>query len=201
MLALLVLAAGALAYPEQSPSELVEQTTREVLTTLQAHHDEYEKDSVRLRELISKIATPHMDLDFIGRYVLGTHWRQATREQKDHFTKAFSTYVINTYISAMIRYSNASVEVLPVHRQDLRGRSVRVRTIVRRGNAQPISIGYRLHRKDGRWMVVDVTVEGVSLVINYRRTFSSTIARDGIARLIEQLEKKNAEFAQAATGQ
>lgn len=188
--------AGAESEMERPPVEVVRQATEEVLEALRTHHEDYEKDPGRLRELINKIAAPHIDLDYIGRYVLGPHWRQATPEQKTRFSKAFATYVINTYIKAMIRYADATVQVLPPRGQGSNSRIVRVSTVVRRKNAGPISIDYRLHRRHGQWLVVDVIVDGVSLVINYRRTFGSAIGQKGMDRLIEDLEQRNAAFDQ-----
>lgn len=190
--------AAAASGTEQSPVDVVREATDKVMEALRAHHKEYARDPSRLRELITRIATSRIDLDYIGRYVLGPHWRHATPEQKARFRKAFASYVINTYIRAMIRYADAKVQVLPPREGVSKSRIVRVSTVVRRKNAEPVSIDYRLHRKDGKWLVVDVIVEGVSLIINYRRTFGSAIEREGIDRLIDELEEKNAAFDQGS---
>ena len=41
------------------------------------------------------------------------------------------------------------------------------------------------------WLVIDIIIEGVSLVTNYRSQFASEIRRNGMDSLIKALAKKN----------
>jgi phospholipid transport system substrate-binding protein len=68
--------------------------------------------------------------------------------------------------------------------------TVRTEVMVKQG--APLAVNYRMHRKDGIWKVFDVTVDGVSLVTNYRNTFSSQIREKGMDGVIDELVKRNA---------
>jgi phospholipid transport system substrate-binding protein len=51
------------------------------------------------------------------------------------------------------------------------------------------SVDYRLHRKDGRWKVYDVLVDGVSFVSTYRTEFNRVISASSYRGLVESLRK------------
>ena len=68
-----------------------------------------------------------------------------------------------------------------------------VKTKIVRPNAEDILVDYRLRKEDGEWRVIDVIIEGVSLVANFRSQFQEIISRDGAAKLIELLHEKNAK--------
>ena len=57
----------------------------------------------------------------------------------------------------------------------------------------PIPVTYEMHLSDGEWKVYDVSIDGVSLVINYRSSFTKEIRRNGLDGLIERLSRHNAE--------
>jgi phospholipid transport system substrate-binding protein len=73
----------------------------------------------------------------------------------------------------------------------------RQRSIVRSRIVQPgqpgMQIDYRLRRTGSGWKIYDVTIEGVSLAVSYRTTFSEEIRRNGIEALIDNLAVRNAD--------
>ena len=60
-------------------------------------------------------------------------------------------------------------------------------------NAEPIEVDYRLRSRDGTWRIIDVIIEGVSLVSNFRSQFQGIVANEGPARLLDLLREKNAK--------
>ena len=73
---------------------------------------------------------------------------------------------------------------------------VTVRTTVKEPGRQPIAIDYRMALGAGGWKVYDVVVENLSLVTNYRGSFTSEIARSGIDGLIKTIDDKNRKLAE-----
>jgi phospholipid transport system substrate-binding protein len=69
---------------------------------------------------------------------------------------------------------------------------VTVRTEVIQPNGEAVSINYRLYLKNGAWKVYDISVEGVSLVTNFRTSFATEIKQAGLDSLIQRLEAKTA---------
>ena len=74
-----------------------------------------------------------------------------------------------------------------------------VRTEVKPADTPVITVHYLMHRKNGRWLVYDVRIEGVSLITNYHSTFSAGIKAKGVAGLIASLQQKNRQQMTTAT--
>jgi phospholipid transport system substrate-binding protein len=69
-----------------------------------------------------------------------------------------------------------------------------VKTEVLQPGIQPIAVNYRMYLANGDWKAYDIMIEGVSLVTNYRTTFSDEIQTNGsLNAVIDGLAKRNAE--------
>jgi len=124
-------------------------------------------------------------------WVLGRHWRKATNEQKDQFARAFQGLLVRTYAQALLDYSDQSIEFLASRKRD--EGDVTVRAEINQGSGPAIPIAYEVSRVDGRWLVHDIAVNGVSLVINYRSSFNQVIQRSGLDGLIKRLKDHNSK--------
>ncbi len=178
-------AAGSL--DPSGATALVQTTVEEVLVIL---HDE-KLDSAGRRSRIEKLALERFDFTTMSQLVVARYWRQFTPGEKQAFVREFKAFLARTYGERIDLYSNEEVEVVgrtPAPRGD-----VKVTTRVVGGDYDGAKVEYRLRAKDEGWRVIDVKVEGISLVLNYRDQFKSVLSRGGPQNLIEQLRKKNAE--------
>jgi len=172
------------------PDELVRTTTDRILALLRANHQAYEQDSKKLQEMVYKEVLPHFDFTAMSKLVLGRHWRDATDKQRDQFTKEFRDLLVRTYSTALLKYSNEEIVYLP-YRGRPEDRSTVVSVEVRqqsRGSAG-IPMQYSFYNRDNVWKVYDVTIDGISLVTNYRSTYSEKIKNQGLDGLIADLAK------------
>lgn len=179
-----------LAMAAQSAQQLVQETSERMLATLKAEHEAIQKNPDRLYELVREIVLPHFDFEQMSRLVLGKNWRKATPEQRERFVQEFQTLLIRTYGTALSEYRDEQIVYLPL-RQQPDAKEVTVRTEVRRTGAPPIPIDYSMVLEDGQWKVYDVTIEGVSLVLNYRTSFASEIREGGFDLLLKRLIERN----------
>jgi phospholipid transport system substrate-binding protein len=147
----------------------------------------------RVDQIIQQVAnkvTPHFNLTHMARLALGKHWRSATPDQQEQIADEFRALLLRTYSKALSDYDNQTIVVLPA-REAGTDTETRVRTEVRKPGAQPIHIDYTLEKIAGSWKVFDITVEGVSLITNYRGDFDSEVSRNGIEGLLNSLRQKN----------
>jgi phospholipid transport system substrate-binding protein len=191
----LTLAAPAWAADPQAARQLVEDTTYRLLTVLKNERERLKREPGRIYYLVKGILLPHFDFQQIARWVLGKYWRTATAEQRERFTEEFKSLLLRTYATALLEYTNQKVRVLPVPPGGNTDR-VTVRTEVQQpGGGPPLSISYGMYARDGIWKVYDVTIDGVSLVSNYRTAFSTQIEREGLDKFIARLAESNREVA------
>ncbi len=174
------------------PQAIVEETTQKVLATLRAEGDTLKDRPGRLYEIINSLILPHFDFRQMSQWVLGPHWRQASDMQREEFVKEFEALLVRTYSRALVDYRNQKIEFLPTRVRS--ETEVTVRANIDQGGGPLIPVTYEMHRTDGGWKVYDVAIDGVSLVINYRSTFSQEIKRNGIDGLIRRMSEKNASI-------
>ena len=168
-------------------TELVQKTVDEVVVIL----NDDALDTAGRRGRIEKIAWERFDFPTISQLVIARYWRQFSPEQKEAFIREFKAFLARTYGERIDRYSDEQVIVVgqsPAPRGD-----VKVMTRIVGGDFGGAEVEYRLRAEDGKWLVIDVKVEGISLVLNYRDQFKSVLSRGRPQNLIEQLRKKNAE--------
>lgn len=179
---------------ELKPETVVATASHNIIGAIHKHRDELTANPEILYGFIETIVVPHFDVEAISRLVLGRHWRQATTEQRQRFTNAFKRLVIHSYAKALLLYSNEEIQVLPVPAGKQGSPRISVHSIVTTSTGNPVSIAYRLRMKNGGWMIYDLVVEGVSLVLNYKQSFSEQIRRQGLDDLIRSIEEKNSLF-------
>lgn len=178
----------AMANP--SAQELVQQTSERMISAINAEHDAIKQNPERLYALVEEIILPHFDFERMSSWVLGKHWRGASAEQREQFTREFRTLLVRTYATAMAEYSGQKITFLPV-KASPDASEVTVRTEIEQPGSTPIPINYDLFLKDGVWKVQDMVIDNTSLVANYRSSFSSDIRRDGLDALISKLTARN----------
>ncbi len=171
--------------------EMVQQTTEQVTRLLQARKAELEADPALLYTVVEKEVAPYFDFSRMARLVLGKYWRRASREERRQFIEEFRRLLVRSYAASMLKYSGEKINFLPL-RGNPEASDVTVRTEVEVPGMDPVEVDYSLYLRKGEWKVYDVAIDGVSLVVNYRTSFSEEIRRSGgLAGLIEKLRQRN----------
>lgn len=187
----LLLSSGSAAAAVRPPQEVVQETSARMIDALRQNRAALRQDSSRIYELVDQIVLPNFDFELMSRWVLGRAWQQASPEQRRRFTEEFRTLLVRTYAKALLEYSNEEVRVPP--QPAASGSETTVRTEVQPKTGRPIQINYSMRLGDAGWKVYDVTVDGVSLVTNYRSTFTSQIRNSGLDAVIADLRQRNAQ--------
>jgi len=172
----------------QAPDEVVRNAVGRVRDLIRDNAERYETDKEAFYEMIDREIIPHFDMPYIARLVLGRHARQADSDQRRRFARAFKRTLTRTYADAMLQYnSSVEAEFLPLRMpEDAERATVETRLKVEGG--EPIPISFVMHKVDGEWLIYDISVEGISLVTNFRAQFNQRIREDGLDALIEKLE-------------
>ena len=185
-----MLAAAAPAVPgDPEPVGVLEQMT-EYVTDVVRRDTGILGDPVRLRALANEAVLPHVDFVTLSRWVLGKHWRKATPAQREAFMVQFREMLLVTYLRNVTSYRETAVRFLPLRATPEDDR-VEVHAEVEPEGAPVVNVMFRMHRVDGRWLIYDVSVEGISLVATHRSGFSQEISRNGLDGLITRLTEMN----------
>jgi len=191
-LLLFMLGSGMLWAAVKAPQDIVQDTSAQMLDALRKNRETLRQDSSRIYDLVDQIVLPNFDFELMSRWVLGRNWQQATPEQRRRFSNEFRTLLVRTYAKALLEYSDSEIRVLPQATLVDNGEAT-VKTEARVRTGSPIPINYSMHLNNEGWKVYDVTVDGVSLVTNYRSTFASQIRSSGLDTVIADLQQRNAQ--------
>jgi phospholipid transport system substrate-binding protein len=184
--ALCLLLPSAAALAGESAQAVIEKTVDEVLGILR----DDSLSAEQRRASLEAVAQDRFDFRTMSRLVLARNWKLLSPEQQTEFVKEFETYLSNDYGSRIERYDQEEVEVLG-ERPEPRG-DVTVKTKIVGGENDGALVDYRMRKRDGPWQIIDVVIEGISLVSNFRDQFRDVMGREGPATLIEKLREKNA---------
>ena len=187
---------SAATEPVPSAREVVVGTSEQLITALQENRGAIKQDLGKAYELAEETVMPHLDFPRITRWVLGKHWRIATKLQQQRLTEEFRTLLTRSYVSAMVNYvdqilQHAENVQFPPSRSRQDGESAVVAMLISLESGQQATVLYQMYLSDTGWKVYDVQVEGISLALTYRSSFSQEIARDGIDGLIATLAERN----------
>ena len=192
LLVFLVLLAQS-AWAQKDPLLLVKETADGVLQKVIAHKAVLDKDPSKIYALVSDEVLPHFNFKMMTQSAMGKYWRRANDDQKAVIQEQFRQMLVRTYGVALLNYSGQEIEYSPVKPGSDKKR-VTVETKVSEQKSGPeIPVDYRLVQDGDSWKVYDVVIDGMSLVSNYRSSFSGEIRRSGIDGLIKTLKDHNEE--------
>jgi phospholipid transport system substrate-binding protein len=130
------------------------------------------------------------DLPLIARLVLGRHWRTAAEAQRVAYLEAFRVYALDSLAYRFARLGGG-VGFKLLDRCTADGSDAQVATEVKLPTRpDAVRIDWRVRGSDRGYRLVDVAIEGVSLVVSNRSEFDSVVSRQGLDALIAQIQGK-----------
>ena len=181
-------ASSAQASNASTPQDVVQTITNNLDSQIADHKAELQNNKTKLVSLINQIFLPHFDTDWASILVLGMHAREATPEQRARFAKAFYNSLTNRYAEGLLNYTKGTVRVLPFQ-GELNDKYTVVKTQVTTDDKKQIAVNYVFHKTaDGQWKAYDVIIEGISYITNYRNQVDAEIKKEGLDKLINDLE-------------
>ncbi len=171
------------------PAEQIKQTTEKILSIVKDSALKNPSKAQERRELIRKAVDERFDWEEMGRRSLGRYWAQRTAEEKREFIRLFADLVERTYMAKVEGYSGEKVRY---DGETLDGAYAVVRVSIITEKNKDISVDYRLRKEGNEWFVYDVSIEGVSLVNNYRTQFNSIILQSSYEDLVKKMKAKAA---------
>jgi phospholipid transport system substrate-binding protein len=176
------------------PDVLARTTTQDVLALLKQDKEIQNGNQAKVYQLVEAKILPNFDFNRMTQLAVGKHWPRATANQKQSLVTEFRNLLVRTYSASLTQFTNQTVEFKPLTLKS-DDDDVTVRSEIRQPGGQPIPIDYSMYKTAFGWKVYDVSIDGVSLVTNYRASFSSTIRQNGIDGLIKTLAAQSARGA------
>lgn len=170
-----------------SPTEQLRPALEEVIRILD---DPSLKPESQARERQTRVRAAVIDLiDFpeMARRSLGLHWRSLNEREREEFVGLFRELLEHTYVPKIALYQGERVRFVG---ESIDGDLATVQGFVVTRSHKEVPFAYRLRQRDGRWLVYDISVEGISLVSNYRSQFNGIIQRGSFQELVKRIKEK-----------
>jgi len=143
------------------------------------------------RAAIRKIANEIFDFGEIAKRSLARHWQPLSDAQRTEFVGLFADLLERSYISKIETYGGEKIQYT-AERADGDYATVSTKIITKNGTEVPVD--YRMVKLGDHWLVYDVSIEGVSLVSNYRTQFNKIIQTSSYNDLVAKLRNKQDEL-------
>lgn len=183
-LSAILVAAPALA---GEPTEQIKATTDKILVIVSDPALKPPEKAKERKRLLRKTVDERFDWEEMSRRTLARHWAKRTEQERKEFVDLFGKLLERTYSDKVDNYSGETVS----YEGDIvdgEYAEVRVRILTRKDTEIPVK--YRVRKKSDGWFVYDITIEGVSLINNYRTQFNTIIMRSSYKELIKKLKAK-----------
>jgi phospholipid transport system substrate-binding protein len=190
MLGLLLGAGQAWAGPA---TDQLQAAVERVLKIVQDPELQTPASADRRRSQIRQVAREIFDFDEMAKRALARHWAARTPEQRKRFTQVFADLLEASYVDKIEAYGGEKIVYLP-ELADGDTATVRSKLVTKRGTEVPID--YRMLRDGSRFRVYDVSIEGVSLVSNYRTQFNKIVTTSSFEELLRKMEQKQQEVVE-----
>ena len=182
-----VFLAGA-AVASEEPAAIVRATSDRLFELIDTNRSAYQADPAPLQQEVGKQLLTNIDTLYSARLVLGQHGRGLPAEKVAAFSDALSDLLVRRYAEGLLKFkSRDQVEILPEQAGNT-DRMTRVRTKVRLDSGSDAAVDYVFRKRDDRWWVFDVIIEGISYVATFRNQIGEEIRRDGFDRVLSRLQ-------------
>ncbi len=173
---------------EEGAKNFIKAMTEDAISMLTVKDISRSERAERFRTLMNK----NFAMKGIAKFVLGRHWRKANDEQKEEYLRLFEDLMVSTYADRFERYSG---EKLLIKRAEIRGKKDAIvhTTMVKADNAtKPLKVAWRVRVKGGTYTIIDVMVEGISMIMTQKSEFASFIKQNGgtLDALLLELKKR-----------
>jgi phospholipid transport system substrate-binding protein len=174
------------------PTDQLRSSVERVLKTLDDPALRGEGKVGERRVAVRKIANEIFDFGEIAKRSMARHWQPLSEAQRNEFVGLFADLLERSYISKIETYGGEKIQYT-AERADGEYATVSTKIVTKNGTEVPVD--YRLIKRSGdRWLVYDVSIEGVSLVSNYRTQFNKIIQTSSYNELVSKLRNKQDEL-------
>jgi len=147
------------------------------------------------RQRVAEILRRTVDIEGVGRFILGRYWRQATPAEQQEYLRLFEEVIIRNLSSRFGEYEGVRFSI--GRSQQRTEEDALVTTIIQQPGQQPYTLDWRVSEVNGQPKVVDVIAEGTSLRLTTRSEYSAVIQRNGgsVAALLTAMRNQIQQLA------
>ena len=167
------------AQNQSDPAEVVRQVTTDVLAAVQANKSMYRQDPEAYFASIDAAVAPYVNFERMAYLVMdATYYRASTTEQKARFVETFHDSLVRTYSKGLLSVDQPGFNILPTDAPE-GAQTVTVKQVLKAGSSE-FHLDYSMRQEpDGRWLLVNVVIDGINLGSTFRNQFAQSARKFG----------------------
>lgn len=182
----------ATANADGNPAVMLQQVADKMIDGLRSNQATLKTKPQIVYSLAYKYVVPNADLTEMSKRVLPSHiWNSATAAQRKEFQGEFTKTLIRTYATALTSYSDQKIKFYPIRGGYAGAKSIVVNSQIVSSETSPIRVSYQLVNNGGKWKLIDLSVEGVSMLESFRAQFSDILSQGSMNQLLQRMEQHN----------
>jgi phospholipid transport system substrate-binding protein len=158
--------------------------------------EKYKADAKNRRKLLREVIDARFSYEQMSMRSLAQDWNDRTPDEKKQFVDLFGKLLESSYASKIESYRDEKINYKDEEIKD--GYAMIKTEIVRKSDTIPVD--YKLVNVNGKWLIYDFIIEGVSMIRNYRSQFSKIIQKETYSGLVKKLSDKINELESSSTG-
>ncbi len=178
------------AFAEAEPDVLLKQAANTMIELLEENKQQLQTDELLAQRIVREQLLPLVDTQGLGKRLLKQKvWAQLSDPQKQRFTEAFINHLINTYAKGLANYDGHKFNFIKTEYSTTR-QTAWVYSEILSKQREAFSIIYTLKQIDDNtdWKVIDISVEGIKILQNYREQLKSVDVSEGFDALLAKIE-------------
>ena len=184
-----ILAGAAFVRPALADEAgFIQELADQALTVLQDGGVSLEERERRFQKLLHD----GFAMVLIDRFVVGRYWKAMSPDQQSEYQRLFSTWVLKSYAARLGGYTGQEFKIDRTVKAGQK--DVFVRTRIQQPNSTPLRADWRVRNFKGQYKVIDVVVEGVSMLSTQRAEYTAVLRQHGPEGLIEALQTRLTKF-------
>jgi phospholipid transport system substrate-binding protein len=168
-------------------SDQLKQSVEKIQAILSDPSLKGEANSASRRQKLKEAVNERFAFDEMAKRSLGAQWQKRTPSEQQEFVRLFTDLLEGAYLSKLEEYSGEKIQFLN-ERQEKDFAEVKTKLINKKG--EEFALDYRLLSVNGDWKVIDVVIENISLVNNYRSQFNRVLSRSSFEDLVQAMKEK-----------
>ena len=166
----------------------VEKLANTIITDVLKSTDTTEKKTERFEKHFLEA----LDTQSIGKFVLGRYWRTASHTEREQFLDAFTDMALKSWADKFDMYNGQ--EIIFIDARPAEGENqVYVNSQIK-NDPNPVEVIWRVRNKNGTYKIVDIIIEGVSMVLSYRNEYTAYLQNHSLSELTERLKAQASSF-------
>jgi phospholipid transport system substrate-binding protein len=162
---------------EESLEAFVETTSQDILAQINEGRAEFENDPSVLYGQMSAALDTLVDFETLTKGIMGKYYKGATADQRIEFQKTVRVYIIEIYTKALVNFKSKAIQVIPLKKVPTSKATISMNVTTQDGKS--FKLTYSMAKKESRWQVRNIIVDGINMGLTYRSQFDSMMISNG----------------------